>query len=159
MKQEAGAGGIIFRRREGVIEFFFVKHGKTGRWTFPKGHQELGETLIETAIREIREEAGLERLRYVASIGKTSFRYRRERDVIQKTVHFFLFEAAPDAKEVLTGEEAIWEAIWVPETRVYETVGYQNLRRLLARARHVVHRDEEIGAHKLAPLAMPPSSS
>jgi 8-oxo-dGTP pyrophosphatase MutT (NUDIX family) len=116
------------------LEFFFVKHGKTGRWTFPKGHQELGETLVETAIREIREEAGLVNLRYVASVGKTSFRYRREDTTIQKTVQFFLFEAAPDAKEVLTGEEAIWEAVWVPVEKVYETVGYQNLRRLLARA-------------------------
>jgi 8-oxo-dGTP pyrophosphatase MutT (NUDIX family) len=117
-----------------VVEFFFVKHGKNGRWTFPKGHQELGETLMETAIREIREEAGLSGLTYVDSLGKTSFRYRRENVTVEKTVHFFLFEAPANAKEILTGEEAIWEAIWVPATEVYKTCGYRNLCRLLAAA-------------------------
>ena len=136
-RQEYGAGGIIFRRRQERVEFFFVKHGK-GRGTFPKGHQEVGETLMQTAIREIKEEAGLTGLRFIAPIGKTSFRYRRENAMVQKTIQFYLFEASPDAKEVLTGEEAIWEAIWAPEEKVFETVGYQNLKRLLARARWIL---------------------
>lgn len=89
---------------------------------------------METAIREIREESGLTGLTFIGSLGKTSFRYRREQTMIEKTVHFFLFEAPKDAKEILTGEEAIWEAIWVPAEDVYKTCGYRNLCRLLANA-------------------------
>jgi 8-oxo-dGTP pyrophosphatase MutT (NUDIX family) len=37
------------------------QHGVDGtRWVFPKGKQELGESLIETAKRELKEEAGLD---------------------------------------------------------------------------------------------------
>lgn len=111
-----------------------MKHGKNGRWTFPKGHQEPRETLTQTAIREIKEEVGLSGLKFIGSLGRTSFRYRRENVTVQKTVHFFLFEAPADAKEILTGEEAIWEAIWVPAEDVYKTCGYRNLCRLLAHA-------------------------
>ncbi|MCI0479569.1 NUDIX domain-containing protein, partial [Candidatus Uhrbacteria bacterium] len=69
-------GGIVYRIRDGHVEFFFIRDGY-GKWTFPKGKPKLGETLAQAAMREIREETGLTGLRYVASLGKTSFRYRR----------------------------------------------------------------------------------
>lgn len=139
LKRDYSAGGIIFRRKNGVNEFFFVRHGK-GKWTFPKGHPNLGESLAETAVREIREEAGLTGLKFIAPVGKTSFRMRKDNELYLKTVQFFLFEAAPDAKEVLTGEEAIWDAIWVPQEKVFETCGYRNLCKLLARAQRILQR-------------------
>ena len=142
MHAEFGAGGIIFRRRAGRLEFFFVKHGEHGKWTLPKGHQELGESLVQTAIREIREEVGLKNLRYIASVGKTSFRFRRANQLIEKTVQFFLFEATSDAKEILTGEEAIWEAIWVTVDKLFETSGYRNLDRLLARSLRLIAEEK-----------------
>ncbi len=98
---------------------------------------------METAVREIQEEAGLTDLRYVASLGRTQFRFRRQsgprqKGLIEKRVQFFLFEAAADAKEHLTGEEAIWEAVWVPADKVFETSGYRNLDRLLAKALRII---------------------
>ena len=141
LRVEVGAGGIIYRRREGRLEFFFLRHGK-GRWTFPKGHRDLGESLVETAIREIKEEVGLVNLRFVAPIGKTSFRLRKEGQLIEKNIQFFLFEASPDAKEILTGEEAIWEAIWVPVERIFETCGYMNLAKLLVKALRIISQEQ-----------------
>ncbi|MDO8584351.1 MAG: NUDIX domain-containing protein [bacterium] len=137
---EISAGGVVFRRRNNRSDFFFIKHGEgeDGKWTLPKGHQERGESLVETAIREIREETGLTDLRYLAPLGKTSFRFRAEGKLIEKHVYFFLFQAAPDAKEHLTGEEAIWEAIWVPMEKVLETCGYKNLERLLNKAMRII---------------------
>ncbi len=134
---------MIFRRREGRVEFLFIKHGK-GRWTFPKGHRDLGESLIETAIREIREEVGLSNLRFVAPVGKTSYRFRGDGQLIEKNVQFFLFEAPADAEPILTGEEMIWEAIWVPTDKVFETCGYINLSRLLSRALRLLHQDRQM---------------
>ncbi|MFH1078474.1 MAG: NUDIX domain-containing protein [Patescibacteria group bacterium] len=115
------------------MEFFFIKD-PFGKWTFPKGHQELGETLAETAIREIREETGLTGLRYVAPLGRTSFRFRRGKTVIDKSVHLFLFEAAPDAKENLPGEEGILEARWFHVTEASTVSGYRNLDVILKKA-------------------------
>jgi 8-oxo-dGTP pyrophosphatase MutT (NUDIX family) len=134
------AGGIIYRRRGRTVEIFFIKD-PFNRWTFPKGKQQAGETFIETAVREIREETGLDRLKYIAPLGKTSFRFRREVGVIHKVVHYFLFEAPPDAKEKLMtreeaveGKEPIFEARWVPMNQAFMVSGYKNSDHLLARA-------------------------
>ena len=140
-RNEVSAGGIIYRHRGGHVEIFFIKD-PYGRLTFPKGHQELGESLAETAVREIEEETGLKGLRFVAPVGRTTFRFRRDRTVIDKAVHFFLFEAASDAKEVLTGEGAIWEASWVRAHKAFDASGYRNLDRLLSKALRIISQEE-----------------
>lgn len=137
---ETAAGGVVYRRRNGNVEVFFIKDS-FGRWTFPKGHQELGETLAETAIREIREETGLTGLRYLAPLGKKVLRFRREVGMIHKSVHYFLFEAPPDAKEHFSsraevGEdrELIQEGKWVSMRQAFSVSSYKNSDHLLANA-------------------------
>ncbi len=134
----------MFRRREGAVEIFFIKDPYQ-RWAFPKGKHTSGETYIQTAIREIREETGLERLKYVAPLGKTSFRFRREEGVIHKIVFFFLFQAQPDAKEKLmtreeyqVGKEPIFEAKWVPLEEAFSCSGYKNSDHLIAQAFRII---------------------
>lgn len=90
--------------------------------------------MAETAIREIEEETGLKNLKYIAPLGRTSFRFRREKTVIEKTVFLFLFEAAPDAKENLPGTEGIMKAAWFKVDKASSMSGYRNLDRLFARA-------------------------
>lgn len=140
-REEVSAGGLIFRRRAGALELFFIKDPYQ-RWTFPKGHQEPGETMEQTAVREIQEEAGLTGLRLIGPVGRTLFRFRREGTLIEKTVHFFLFEAAADARERITGEEGINEASWVPAYRAFDMSGYRNLDRLLSKALRMIAEDE-----------------
>lgn len=50
-------GVIVFRKRDN--KFLIVKNKSSGFWGFPKGHQESGENVIDTAIRELHEEAGI----------------------------------------------------------------------------------------------------
>jgi 8-oxo-dGTP pyrophosphatase MutT (NUDIX family) len=138
-----GAGGVIFRKKPNrAQEVFFVKNAY-GRWTFPKGKQERGENLVDTAKREANEEAGLTNLKLVAPLGRTNFRFRQEGELIQKTVHFFLFQAAPDAKEKMTGVEGgMWEAEWTPASKALAKNGYRNLDRLLAKALRIIAHSE-----------------
>lgn len=124
---------MIYRKQNGNLEFFFIRD-PYGKWTFPKGHQELGETMAETAIREIEEETGLVNLKYVAPLGKTSFRFRREKTLIEKTVFLFLFEAPMDAKENLPGTEGITKAAWFKAEKAINISGYRNLDRLFSKA-------------------------
>ena len=56
--REYTAGGVVFRIKNGALEFLLLQDVK-GRWSIPKGHVESGETLEQTAVREIGEETGL----------------------------------------------------------------------------------------------------
>lgn len=136
-----GAGSVVFKRKNNSAYIFFVKNAY-GRWTFPKGKQEPNEALVNTAIREAFEEAGLKNLKYVATLGRTTFRFRKSGQGIQKTVNFFLFEVPPETEEKMTGVEGgMWEAKWVPMHQAILTNGYQNLDRLLAKAIRIIQNN------------------
>lgn len=91
------AGGIVvrldggrpslvvgLRRRDGD------RHG--GTWTLPKGTPDPGETIEETAVREVEEETGLH-VRIIAPLPSIDYSFVQGGARIHKTVHYFLMEA------------------------------------------------------------------
>ncbi|CAN5798064.1 NUDIX hydrolase [soil metagenome] len=58
-REEHSAGGIAYRRVGDTIELALIATHGGQRWQLPKGSREAGETIIETAIREVEEEVGL----------------------------------------------------------------------------------------------------
>jgi len=71
---EKSAGAVVFwRSPAGKIEYLLLEH-RAGHWGFPKGLIEKGEKLEATALRECREEAGLENL-YLIPGFKETIRY------------------------------------------------------------------------------------
>ena len=58
--EEHAAGFVLYRfSRFGGPEFLLLRHSNGGHWGFPKGRIEPGETELEAALRETREETGL----------------------------------------------------------------------------------------------------
>ena len=56
---EKSCGAVVFCQKDNDIKYLLVcEHG--GYWVFPKGHMEAGESEHETALREVKEETGLE---------------------------------------------------------------------------------------------------
>ena len=118
------AGGLVYRQHLGQIDICMIKDSY-GRWTFPKGHMEKGETLEETARREISEETGisegvLQLRRELAEINYwfvSNFASDRgsskEPVQVHKYVTYFLFEAPYDVElQAQPGE--VQEITWVP---------------------------------------------
>jgi len=95
IKEEISAGGVLVRRIDDCLEvaLISVKHGK--RWGLPKGRQEAGELLRETALREVEEETGLKGS-IVSELGSISFDFNfksgNDRSRRHKVVHFFLMD-------------------------------------------------------------------
>ena len=86
------AGGIVFRRAEEGIEIVVVGRTAERLWALPKGTPNEGETVEETALREVREETGLE-VRIVDTVGQVEYWYTAKDGArVQKTVHYFLME-------------------------------------------------------------------
>ena len=61
-----------------------------GRWTFPKGHLDEGETTRQAAIREIEEEIGLGSLRAVAKLGTIDIWFRDRFKFKGKLIHKYI---------------------------------------------------------------------
>ena len=67
MSRPHSAGVLLYRRRDGELQVLLIKPGgpfwrkkDVGAWMIPKGMVEQGETALEAAIREFKEEVGVE---------------------------------------------------------------------------------------------------
>ena len=85
------AGGVVYRRVDGRIEAVLCGRSNPVRWSLAKGTPDRGETLEETALREVREETGLE-VKLETSIGSIDYWFagRDGEARYHKTVHFYL---------------------------------------------------------------------
>ena len=91
MKEEKSCGAIIFRREGDDIYFLLVRYvNEPDYWGLVKGHMEKGETEIDTAVREIREETGITELDFLDCF-RAKERYSPKEGVMKEVV-FFLAE-------------------------------------------------------------------
>jgi bis(5'-nucleosidyl)-tetraphosphatase len=92
MPVEHSAGAIVFRREKRRL-LYLLLHYEEGHWGSAKGHIEKGETIEETARREIREESGLTDLRFCPGFKETNkYFFAAGGQRIFKTVVFLLAE-------------------------------------------------------------------
>ena len=90
--REFSAGGVVVRYGEVVVIVPPRRAADGSRvLALPKGHVDPGETPIEAATREVREETGIV-AEPVHELGESRYWYRRDGRTIGKTVAFFLFD-------------------------------------------------------------------
>ncbi|HLE89103.1 MAG TPA: NUDIX hydrolase [Candidatus Limnocylindria bacterium] len=92
------AGGVVHRTEAGRAQIVLVHRREPRLWALPKGTPDAGETLDETAIRETREETGLE-VEIEEPISAITYFFVRGRTRFHKTVHFFLMRPVGGAVE------------------------------------------------------------
>ena len=80
-------------------------------WALPKGTPSAGETAEQTALREVREETGLE-VRIVDHVGAIEYFFTQDGVRIHKTVHYFLME--PTGGNLADHDHEFDEVRWVP---------------------------------------------
>jgi 8-oxo-dGTP pyrophosphatase MutT (NUDIX family) len=88
------AGGIVVRKEQqgpSLVVGMRRRDRDLATWTLPKGTPDPGETVEETAIREVTEETGLE-VRIVGPLPSIEYTFVQSGTRIYKTVHYFLME-------------------------------------------------------------------
>jgi ADP-ribose pyrophosphatase YjhB (NUDIX family) len=118
----AQAGGIVFRINGGTPSILLVSSKKEpGYWIFPKGHVERGETAPDAALRETREEAGVDG-EIIGPAGVLEFKWGYQR----YRVEYFLIRATSE-----TSETDGREKVWLPFDAALERLSWDETRRLL----------------------------
>ena len=93
-RHDHSAGGVAYRRSAAAIEIALIATRGGRRWQLPKGSREAQESPVETAVREVAEEAGL-RTEYAADLQTIDYwywdTYRKDiPELVHKTVDFYL---------------------------------------------------------------------
>jgi 8-oxo-dGTP pyrophosphatase MutT (NUDIX family) len=100
-------------------------------WTLPKGTPEPGETIEETARREVTEETGLE-VRIVERLPSIEYTFVQSGTRIHKTVHYFLME--PTGGDLARHDHEFERVRWVPFTDAAGLLTFPTERGLVAAA-------------------------
>lgn len=134
--KEISAGGVVFNRKDGSLEIQLIQD-RYDRMTLAKGKMEAGETIEQTALREIEEETGLQG-RIIEPIKMISYQYTLPKvGLVDKEVHYYLVERL--SGEIKPQIEEIQQVYWyAPEDawKQQKKSGYENNDEVLQIALH-----------------------
>ncbi len=124
LKKEKSCGCIIIKNNKVLL----IYEKNRNFWGFPKGHTENGENEIETALREVKEEVGLEveideEKRYILNY--------IIKDEIDKTT--VLYIAKPKNEAIIIQEDEIGKVKWCTFEEALETLTFDNLKEIFTK--------------------------
>jgi 8-oxo-dGTP pyrophosphatase MutT (NUDIX family) len=137
-KSEVSAGGVVYRRTDaadGAAMEICLAARRTRRgdlvWGLPKGAVEENESDEEAALREVREESGLE-AEIEGDLGTIRYFYVWEGVRIRKQVHFFLMRAT--GGDLSHHDEEMEDVRWFAMARAAKRAAYRGEREVVERA-------------------------
>ncbi len=131
MPVHRSAGAIIFRE-EGTGLLFLLLHYEEGHWGAPKGHIEKGETIEETARREINEETGLTDIEFKPGFKQVvKYFFQDPTGRIFKIVTFLLAQTRTEEIRI-SFEHTGYE--WLPFDQALAQTTYKDEKDLLKKA-------------------------
>lgn len=131
MLYEKSCGAVVYRKHHGNTEILLIKHVRSGFWSFPKGHMEQGETEIQTAVREIKEETNIDVVVDDPSFRETAV-FNPRRDTRKEVVYFLARAVSFDS---LPQEEEIAEIRWTEIGQSAAFLSYDNDKMIVNRVK------------------------
>ena len=103
------AGGFVYTKEHEVLMIF-----RRGKWDLPKGKLDEGEDLATCALREVKEETGLEKMEMDRPLAITYHTYHQFGEHIIKESHWYLIKSLKQKEFKPQTEEDIEKCEWVP---------------------------------------------
>jgi 8-oxo-dGTP pyrophosphatase MutT (NUDIX family) len=131
-------GGIVLRSGESGLEIVLGRRQRgddSSTWSLPKGTPDGDETVEQTALREVREETGLE-VRVTAPVGPIEYFFMQRGVRIHKTVHYFLME--PLGGDLADHDREFDEVRWVPIDEARALMSFPTERDIVEQALPIV---------------------
>jgi 8-oxo-dGTP pyrophosphatase MutT (NUDIX family) len=126
LKPEFSAGGVVVRRFRGR-PFVCAVRPKPDVLALPKGHPDDGESSVEAATREVREETGLV-AEPVEKLGDVRYWYVWQGERVLKIVSFFLFRYRSGS--VRNHDHEVLSAEWIPLAEAPSRLTYKGEREM-----------------------------
>ncbi len=143
MPVERSAGIILFRNKN-KREYLIIRSSRKFPdrpefWDFPKGRLEAGETGLEAAKREAREEVGISEIEIIPDFKDTvQYFTRREGKSIPKFVALFLAQTNVD-NVILSWEHDLFE--WLPYEKAQERISVSLMKKALEKAEEFLQKN------------------
>lgn len=140
-REEISAGGVVFRLRDDDGFNVALIRTHEGRWQLPKGWIEDGEPAEGTAVREVREEAGVD-AEVVGPLDTIEYwytsRYDAEPARVHKLVHFFLMRYIAGSTD--DHDHEVIEARWADIDDAEHMLAFKDERRMVEMARDALRQ-------------------
>ena len=129
MQRHFSAGAIVFKEGKVLlIKNKSIKDKKVSFWGFPKGHLEKGEKSRDAALRELKEETGIE-AEIVEKVGDSKYVFTQNGEKIFKVVVIFIMEYKSGVGKPQLAE--IDEVLWLEPKEALERLSFKNDKELL----------------------------
>jgi 8-oxo-dGTP pyrophosphatase MutT (NUDIX family) len=138
-KLQISAGGVAFRKRGEKLEVALISVGDDNRWQLPKGLVDKGESTEDAAVREVREEAGIDTT-VVGRIDKVEYWYFAKenggRVRYHKYVYFYLLRYK--SGDVAEHDDEVNEARWVEIGEAVKRLAFATEKKVVERAAQMI---------------------
>ena len=137
MIEETSSGVVLFRKENGK-NLFLLLHYPSGHWDFVKGKMEKDESPHQTAIRETKEETGIEDIQFIDNFEEwIEYNFQYDGELVHKKVVFFLGETK--TKDVVISHEHLGHT-WMDYLTAMEKTTFDNAKTVLTKAQELLSK-------------------
>jgi 8-oxo-dGTP pyrophosphatase MutT (NUDIX family) len=138
-EREISAGGVVVHDGQ-VLVIVPTRRAADGSQVLalPKGHLDGGESVVQAATREVREETGMV-VEPMQELGEVRYWYVRDRRRVAKSVYFFLFRLL--GGDLADHDDEVLEARWMGLSEAQKALSYAGEREMVARALAICEQD------------------
>lgn len=136
--KDRSVGIIIYTNFPRSLKYLILKH-KKGHWSFAKGHKDKGESLIETAKRELYEETGIKNVNFFSKKVLLKEKYTfslKSKNKVVKEVSYFIAEAK--SKKIKIDRDEINNYKWCTINSAQKIITFDQSKRTLKKANKII---------------------